>query len=1127
MYFFSFGKQQNDSPVYGLYSNDTHLCGHRVQVIKIDVWLKSIQLSCYSAVFLENDIDFSVLPYLDDTHLEKLGVSIGHRIKIINAAKTLVIEPDESLSDPERQQAERRHLTVMFSDLVGSTELSQQLDPEDLRELNLAFQQVTTRSIENFGGYVARYMGDGVLAYFGYPQAHEDDAERSILAGLDLLQKITEIPSPVELSVRLGIATGLVVVGDLIGEGAAQESAVVGETPNLAARLQSAAEVNSILVSDETYALAKESIDFAQLPGISLKGFSELKYPWRVLNEKLTESRFQAKGSHRSSPFIGRMRELLKVRELWRLARDGNGQSVLIKGEAGIGKSRLVEELVDTTRDSQVKTLRYQCSPHRTNSPFFPFCAQIVRAASIQPNDGLSSKQSKLSGLITTKGELRQEVVDTFYHLLTFDSEAPASDNVSTRQTKAKTINALCMELRSLCETSPVLIVFEDAHWIDPSSQEVLDKLVRLSSQLTVLIAITSRPHYTTHWQSSCFQQMILDRLSEMDSAEIVKNIATRHMLTDGIIAKINSQSDGVPLFIEEITKSVLEAATREVKHSVATTNTRELTVPASLQDSLMARLDNLGSAKQLAQIAAAIGREFTDDLIAALYDGTEDELERSLKNLMSSGLVYSHTGRGKTTFQFNHALIRDTAYDSMLISTRKSVHKKIAQILQGNLHEESELIAYHYGCADEPEEALKYWRYAGEKASLRSANIESIAHFKKALACVKKIPKKNQVSEELKIQLALGAAYIAPMGYASDEVLQAFQRAADLSQNIGHSVSRFSSMRGVWSNQLLRAEVASASLMADNLLILAGETDNPLQKLMAHRIMGTTHLGCGQYVEAKQQFELALSIYDPEDQEDYIRQWGEDPGLFCMVYRAWMNDWLGDRDTAVTQLDESIALARSLPNRYGLSHVLAMACLVYQLRSDPNMVLELTDAAIGLSKEQGVQWLAWSRVHRGWALSKVGEAEKGLQICAQGIDEIKKTGTRFPLPHLLPLLAEILIDNGELKPAAKVLGEAMGIVSKANCGHLLSELYKINGELAIKQGASNRANEQFGEARALAKSQQANTLELRAVIAQLRYQQQLGDGNNTRDALSILYNKFTQGHSTPDLIEAKSLLSV
>jgi class 3 adenylate cyclase/tetratricopeptide (TPR) repeat protein/type II secretory pathway predicted ATPase ExeA len=1095
----------------------------------IEDWLGRLNLDRYCQVFTDNDIDLSVLPYLDDTQLEKLGVSMGHRVKILNAAKAL--DPDEfapqttDVSQPP--PAERRQLTVMFTDLAGSTQLSLQLDPEELRELNLVYQQITTQSIEKFGGYVARYMGDGVLAYFGYPQAHEDDADRSILAGLDLLQEFSQTPSLTNLHVRLGIATGLVVVGDLIGEGASQETAVVGETPNLAARLQSHAELNTLLVSDATYALAKDKFEFSQRSDLQLKGYVDSIVAWRVLAEKSLESRFQAKVADSDSGFIGRSEELLTLRALWRKSVTACGQTVLIRGEAGIGKSRLVEELFKTIRQSNAITIRYQCSPHHTNSPFFPFSTQVRRAASIDSTDSDASSREKLSALIRTSGASRQLVLDMLSLLVTSDRDSASNSTDTAVQQKSKMVNALCDELASLCKNSSVLVIVEDAHWIDPSSLETLTRLVDFSQSQSVLIVVTTRPQFQCPWrEAKNSHEITLDRLSRADSLEIARNVAARHVLNDEMIHRINQQSDGVPLFVEEITKTVLELNYRNVGPGPDDAATDYLSVPTSLKDSLMARLDHLGPAKHLAQVASVIGREFTESIVASLHDDSQQSLKESLARLVSSGLVLPHHGGEKTSYQFNHALVRDTAYDSMLISKRKSIHSKLARVLESNAAEAPEVIAYHYECGGENENALNHWREAGENAALRSANLEAVSHFQQALDCINEIPEDRQQSTELQLQLALGAASIAPKGYASSDVLTAFSRALQLAELIGHAESKFSSTRGVWSNKFLRAELDNATTMANKLLSLSKQTEDPLQELMANRVMGVTCMGNGNYLEAMRHFDLALERYSSDMQEVYISRWGEDPGLFCMVYRAWMNDWLGQRDEAVAQLDDTISLARALPNRYGLSHVLAMASLVYQLRNDTQKVLSLTDAAIELSTEQGVQWLAWSNVHRGWALAKTGETDIGIRICANGIEDIKKTGTRFPLPHLLPLLADILIDRGDLESAKYALDEAVNIVNAANCGHLLPELHKTIAVLECRHGNTNLAAASFKEALAVSRTQQASTLELKVLVA---LQQHLPDSTLAQDelpALQILVNVFNPADTTKDIVDAHKLIS-
>jgi predicted ATPase/class 3 adenylate cyclase len=1101
-------------------------------------WLEQHELGTYADVFVENDVDLEVLPQVTEQHLEKLGVSLGHRVKMLKAIEKLTAkiaaDQAESAGPAHNQiatsdQGERRQLTIMFADLVGSTELSQELDPEDLREGNRAYQDAAKTTIERYGGYVARYMGDGVLAYFGYPQAHEDDAERATRAGLELADSVPKLETPVPLAVRVGIATGPVVVGDLIGEGASQERAVVGETPNLAARLQGEGEANAVLVSEATHSLIRGVFEFDELGERPLKGFAKAQSLWRAVEERQSGSRFEALRSEALGRFVGRRSELALLLDRWESTLAGEGQVVLLGGEPGIGKSRLSEEFRRAADAQPHLTLRYQCSPYHTNSAFYPFIAQLQHAARFEPEDTTDTRLGKLEGLIRLPREQREQALALLAALLSLPTERYAKLELTPSRQKAETIAVLCAELEVLCRGSPVLIHFEDAHWADPTSLDVLDAAVSITQRLPVLYIITHRPEFTSPWSAhGHVTELKLNRLTQRDGTAIIHEVTYGKALPESVIRRILEKADGVPLFVEELTKTVLEAgllregATEYLLQGASP----ELAIPPTLHDSLMARLDRLGSAKEVVQIGAAIGREFPHDLLATVSPFAETELREVLERLIESGLAHRRGEPPNTVYAFKHALVRDTAYGAMLRSKREEVHARIAEVLEERTTTPPEILAHHFSRAALPIRALGYWRVAGEHAVTRSANREAIAYFTEALDRVEFLPAEKRAREEVELRLALGAATIAPKGYASEEVRQAYVRALELSRKLDDIEHLFSSLRGLWNNHLLRAELEEVAELSDELAALANRAGDSIQRLMGHRVVGFTKMALGRYAEAKAQYGLGLALHEPEQQKAYVRLWGEDPGLFCAIYGAWVTDWLGFRAAALDQLEHAISLARELPNRYGQASVMALAALVYQLRGAPEKVLELTEDAISIAQEEGiVQWLAWSKIYRGWAQAEMGNSSDGLELCREGIVEWRGTGARFALPHLLPLLAETLGRDGRPEEALSLLDEAVDIVQRTTYGHLVSELHRQRGMLLYRVGQPGLAEEVFMSAIEVAQAQDAKTLELRAAVPLARLRREAGKNEDAYDLLAPVYNWFSEGFDTLDLVDAKALL--
>jgi class 3 adenylate cyclase len=721
-------------------------------------WLERLGLSQYARCFAENDISFVILPDLTDQDLEKIGVaSLGHRRLLLRSIAELKIvdkttlAPDAAASAPpaaaKMDTAERRQVTVMFSDLVGSTALSGRMDPEDLREVISAYQKCVAETVQRFGGFVAKYMGDGVLIYFGYPQAHEDDPERAVRAGLELVVAVSALNTHAPLQTRVGIATGLVVVGDLIGSGASQEQAIVGETPNLAARLQGVAEPNSVVIAERTRKLVGNLFELEDLGAQSLKGIAGSVRTWAALRASSVESRFEALHAAGLTALVGREEELELLLRRWSKAKTGEGQVVLLSGEPGIGKSRLTAALFERLATEPHTRLRYFCSPQHTDSALYPIISQMELAAGFMHEDAPQAKLDKLDAVLAQSCTQRQDAA-LLAGLLSLpnDGRYPTLE-FAPQQRRQKTLDALTAQLEALSRSNPVLMIFEDVHWIDPTSLEVLSRTMDRIRTLGALLVVTHRTEFEAPWIGRNHVAAItLNRLGEREIAAIIDHVTGNRAVSAKIRHDIIERTDGIPLFVEEMTKAVLEVESEEAaERTVASVPPPAAAVPATLHASLMARLDRLGSAKEVAQVGAAIGREFSHELITAIARKPEGELKASLERLSEAGLLFSHGALPHTTYLFKHALVRDAAYSTLLRGRRQELHRLIVSALQQHFPElavsQPEVLAHHSAESGMLIEAIEYYILAARRATAAMNNKEATAHLKRGMKLVEQLP--------------------------------------------------------------------------------------------------------------------------------------------------------------------------------------------------------------------------------------------------------------------------------------------------------------------------------------------------------------------------------------------------
>ena len=904
-------------------------------------WLKTLGLSEYTTLFAENGIDVSALRHLTDQDLKDIGVLLGHRRKILAAIGELsgpapaIPQPATGIEPKTHDAAERRQVTVMFSDLVGSTALSARMDPEDLREVISAYQKCVAETVRRFGGFVAKYMGDGVLVYFGYPQAHEDDAERAVRAGLELIAAVGGAQDTCRsLQTRVGIATGLVVVGDLIGSGEAQERGIVGETPNLAARLQGIAEPNMVVIAEGTRRLLGNLFELQDLGPKDLKGIAGPVRAWAALRASSVEGRFEALHASGLTALVGREEEFELLLRRWSRAKSGEGQVVLLSGEAGIGKSRLTAALLERLASEPHTRLRYFCSPQHTDSAFYPIIGQMERAAGLAHDDTPQARLEKLDAMLAQTSTSIQNAA-LFAEMLSLPNNGPyPALELTPQQRRERTLEALTTQLAGLAGQQPVLMIFEDVHWIDPTSLEALNRAVGRIKTLPVLLIITFRPEFNAPWAGqSHMTSVTLNRLGAREAAAIIARLVGNKELPADVMAEIVERTDGIPLFVEEMTKATLEAESEgAARRTVAAVPAPGLAVPASLHASLMARLDRLGPAKEVAQIGAAIGREFSHALLTEVARKPEAELGTALDRLMAAGLLFRQGVPPQASYLFKHALVQDAAYGTLLRERRRALHVRIAEALESQFAEiaetQPELLARHYTEAGQIEKAAGLWGKAGQRSLERSALVEAVAQLTRALAQIAALPITHALRrEQIKLQVALASTLFHVKGYTSPETIAAFERADTMieqAEALGErpegedALLRFSVLYGQWTGNFTAGNFARAAEIAKQFLAVAEKQTLSAPLLMAHRVMGATLAISGEFQAARLHLDRAVALYVPQEHRSLATRFGQDIGVAALSYRSVVLYRLGYPDSALRDADQASRVrTRPRPSRH------------------------------------------------------------------------------------------------------------------------------------------------------------------------------------------------------------------
>ena len=1042
--------------------------------------------------------------------------------------------------------AERRQLTVMFCDLVGSTELSAQLDPEDLRDVLHRYQHETAAVIQRFDGFVAQYLGDGMLMYFGYPRAHEDDARRAVHAALGILEAMQELnlahlQGRKHIAIRIGIHTGPVVVSE-VGSGAQREQLALGATPNVAAKLQALAAPDSLLITDATRRLVEDAFVIEQAGPLALKGRSEPIATFRVRGVREAGRGPGTAPARATSPVVGRGAEIQLLADRWAQSKEGFGQVVLLLGEAGIGKSRLLASLRERIAPDGGMHIGFSCSPYFTNSALHPVITHLHKLLDFKREDTADTRLAKLERLLRRYRFPDERSIPLLAELLTIavaEGRFPALQ-LTPQQRKRQTADALTAWLVEETLQGPVLVVFEDLHWADPSLVELLTQVIDQVPAVPMMLLLIFRPEFPVPWAARSYvSQLTLGRFGRLHAEELISRLLRGKSLPAEVVQHIVSKTDGVPLFVEELLKMILESGlvSEESGEYRLTGPLPETAIPTTLQDSLMARLDHLAAAREVAQIGAALGREFSYDLIRAVAPVDQAALDRGLSQLVEAEMIYRRGQAPHAHFIFKHTLIRDAAYQSLLKTRRSFFHDRIAHVMEERFPEirqaQPELLAHHYTEAGLAEEAVGCWQAAAQRAIERSAFVEAIHHLDTALQLYKSLSAAQQsVQRELLLLTSYGLALTATKGYAAPALEDTYERARELSRQIGDAPEILPLLNGQWSFYQVRAKFQAARELGDQMLRLAEKSGSSVALIQAHRAVGVTLLYRGELAASVEHLDQAAALYDPAQHCAFaFRMNGLDLGVSVLSYAAWGSWLLGRPARAMQRNDEMHSLARDVGHPYTLAWALTFSARLHQMRREVERTRVQAEAAIALAKEQGFSLLrSMGTIPRGWSLAMSGNAKDGIAELRQGMDDYFRTGAESSRAHWVVLLAEAYLAAGQIEEGLHVLDEAR--IEQSGERYYEAEFHRMRGELLlVRDGHDAQAladcERCFEQALAIARAQRARSLELRAAMSLSRLRCRQGRNEDAHDVLAGVYGRFSEGFDTADLQEAAALLSV
>lgn len=1124
-------------------------------------WLEGIGLGHYTDLFAQHRLDLDVIGDLTESDLVGLGLPLGDRKRLQRAMAALFqTETAETPTEAVRPQAraevgaERRQLTTMFCDMVDSTSLSAQFDPEDVRDMIAGFRETCVRVVKHYEGFAARFVGDGILVYFGYPTAHEDDAERAVRAGLEIVRVLSTARAVEQRgalshspAVRIGIATGLVVVGDLVGQGTEERDSAVGETVNLAARLQALAPPNGVVISASTQSLLKGKFDYRNLGVHVLKGISEKAQAWHVVRASRVETRFAAARGSRLTPLVNREEEIALLMGRWQQAKDGDGQVVVKFGEPGIGKSRIIQEIFERISGDRHGQVSLQCSPYYTSTAFHPFVDQLKFSLGLDREDSSALSLASLETAIAAAHGDIEQVTPLFAALLsipTGDRYPPLE--LSPRQQKDATVVALVNHFLGLAREMPLVIAFEDLHWIDPTSREVIDLLVDRLQNRPILVIITARTEFQPSWNAhSHITTVVLNRLSRQLRTTLVERVAGRELPKE-VVEEIIVKTDGVPLFLEELTKTVLESDLLTERHGryVLSGPWRQLAIPATLTDSLMARLDRMGPFKRIAQIGATIGREFSYETLHAVANTPAEQIVAALNHLEDAGLIMRRGHPPDALYSFKHVMIQNAAHASLLHSERRKLHSRIVQVLSEMYPEKSErepeLLAHHLTESGQSEGAASFWLKAGKQAARSGANLEAIGHLRRGLSVVHASAGIRGADEmELELRIALGNALIAAKGYAVQEVEENYIRALELGHQLDDDEKVFAATRGLWVCHFIRADLTRAHDLSVELLKFAkrqrlNERSQPAQQtgylIEAHRSIAMTMLYRGRFAASQHHLHRCINLYRPDLHSDLMERHGTDPGVVSLSYLGYLLWFLGRPDAARQHSEQAIANAENIRHPFTLAFALVFGAYLCQHLRDVEGTRDHANRAMIIASEHNfLHWKQQATILRGWALTQLGETDEGLSQMRFGLDEYEAMDSWLAGCWFRCLLAEAYAKVGMRDAALRALDGALATARRTGDHSYLAEVYRLQGEITLSDGdpASVReAEDLFAQSLATARKQGALSWELRTAVSLARLSLEAGRREDASLLLAPVVGKFGEGFNTPDLKQAMQLVT-
>jgi class 3 adenylate cyclase/predicted ATPase len=1039
--------------------------------------------------------------------------------------------PGEVSGDLGKVKGERRHLTVLFCDLIDSTRIAANLDPEDWREVVTSYHSSAAEAVERFGGYVAQLLGDGLLVYFGYPQAHEDDPQRAVLAGLAILDGMAALNERIaskrfpRLAVRVGIHSGSVVVD----ESNSQSASVFGDVPNVASRVQTAAASDTVLISGAVHHLVSGLFVIEDRGEHPLKGVEDPIRLYRVIQPSGARGRLAAAAVRGLTPFIGREDELHLISNHWDLACEGEGQVMMVVGEAGIGKSRLVQRFHEQIADTPHTWVECAAASLHQNTPFYTVTDLLEQGFQWRGEQTAEEQIAGLEASLKLAGVNLVEAVPLIAPLVNLPvPEKYAPQTLPPDQQRKRLLATIAVWALGTARIQPLVIVIEDLHWADPSTLEVIQVLVERDAMAPLFVICTARPEFRAPWPQRAHQaQLTLNRLNARNAREMISQLASSATLAPKTVAVLVERSGGVPFFVEELTRAVVTSddfrpALREI--------------PATLRDSLMARLDRLGEAREVAQVAAVIGHEFSWGMLSAIAGIEDEKLAAALKKLAEAGLLLEQGLPPEANYRFRHALIQDTAYQSLLRSQRQSFHLRITEVMEERFREtieaQPQLLAFHLTEAGLGQQAIPHWRKAGQRAAERSANAEAISHLATGLELLNSQPETpDRIQQELALQLALGTPLIAIKGFGSLEVGKVYARARELCQHAGEAPQLFPVLWGLWVFYTARAEHAVARELAEQCLRLAEAAGDPDLLVEAHHARGVTMTALAELAPGLEDLDYVIVHHEPSQHPAFL--YGQDPKVVCLSQAAWTLWVYGHPDQAVNRNDEAIALAQQLSHPYSLAAALSFGAIVHQLRRDVPQTEQLAQSAIKLSTEQEFPyWIFWGQVLSAWAASQREHSGTEIGHMRVAIAAFRATGAEVMVPYFLGLLAEAHGNAGQIQDGMNVLAEAQAVVDRGRESWWESELYRLKGELLLMQSTDKGVSEHykvveecFYQALNLASRRRARSLKLRAAMSLSRLWREHDKKADVNRMLADIYSSFTEGFDTLDLREARSML--